>query len=139
SFTSPTVPVLLQILSAATSATDLLPAGSVFTLPANSVVELSIPGGSASAPHPFHLHGHNFFVIKSPGNDTFNFDDPIIRDAVSTGSDTTDNTTIRFATDNAGPGFAIVFAEDTDTIANSTQITQCYFCPLYDAPSSDEL
>ncbi|KAJ7114365.1 laccase [Mycena epipterygia] len=161
SFTPPTVPVLLQILSGATSATDLLPTGSVFTLPANSVVELSIPGGSAGAPHPFHLHGHNFFVIKSAGNDTFNFDNPIIRDVVSTGSDTTDNTTIRFVTDNAGPwilhchidfhlelGLAIVFAEDTATIANSTQTTCCGsfppaqwadLCPLYDALSSDEL
>ncbi|KAJ7105524.1 laccase [Mycena epipterygia] len=153
SFTPPTVPVLLQILSGATSATDLLPTGSVFTLPANSVVELSIPGGSAGAPHPFHLHGHNFFVIKSAGNDTFNFDNPIIRDVVSTGSDTTDNTTIRFVTDNAGPwilhchidfhlelGLAIVFAEDTATIANSTQTTQwADLCPLYDVLSSDEL
>jgi iron transport multicopper oxidase len=89
------VPVLLQILSGAQSATDLLPTGSVFTLPANSVVELSIPGGTPGAPHPFHLHGvrcladfilctsvltstqHNFFVIKSAGNDTYNFDNPV--------------------------------------------------------------
>jgi iron transport multicopper oxidase len=116
-----------QVLSGAQSATDLLPSGSVFTLPANSVVELSIPGGTAGAPHPFHLHGvrlppcalyyalvltpiqHNFFVIKSAGNDTFNFDNPvcqryfaacpftrlrfifsqIIRDVVNTGPDTT--------------------------------------------------
>ncbi|KAJ7670600.1 laccase [Mycena polygramma] len=152
-FTPPTVPVLLQILSGAQTATDLLPSGSVFTLPANSTVELSIPGGTAGAPHPFHLHGHNFFVIKSAGNDTFNFDNPIIRDVVNTGTDTTDNTTIRFVTDNAGPwilhchidfhlelGLAIVFAEDTATIANSTQTTQWDdLCPTYDALSSDEL
>ncbi|KAJ7084221.1 hypothetical protein C8R44DRAFT_894193 [Mycena epipterygia] len=58
SFTPPTVPVL-QILSSTTSATDLLP---MFTLPANGVVELSIPGRNAGVPHPFHLHGHNFFT-----------------------------------------------------------------------------
>ncbi|KAJ7439779.1 laccase [Mycena latifolia] len=152
-YTPPTVPVLLQILSGAQSATDLLPSGSVFTLPANSVVELSIPGGTPGAPHPFHLHGHNFFVIKSAGNSTYNFDNPIIRDVVNTGTDTTDNTTIRFVTDNAGPwilhchidfhlelGLAIVFAEDTGTIANSTQTTQWdELCPTYDALSSDEL
>ncbi|KAJ6603261.1 laccase 2 precursor [Mycena vulgaris] len=152
-FTPPTVPVLLQILSGAQAATDLLPSGSVFTLPANSVVELSIPGGSAGAPHPFHLHGHNFFVIKSAGNDTFNFDNPIIRDVVNTGSDTTDNTTIRFVTDNAGPwilhchidfhlelGLAIVFAEDTGTIAQSVQTTEWdNLCPTYDALPSDEV
>ncbi|KAJ6459928.1 laccase [Mycena sanguinolenta] len=152
-FTSPTVPVLLQILSGAQTATDLLPSGSVFTLPANSVVELSIPGGTAGAPHPFHLHGHNFFVIRSAGNDTYNFDNPIVRDVVTTGTSTSDNTTIRFVTDNAGPwilhchidfhlnlGLAIVFAEDTPTIANSTQTTQwADLCPTYDALSSDEL
>ncbi|KAF7351482.1 Laccase A [Mycena sanguinolenta] len=152
-FTSPTVPVLLQILSGAQTAADLLPSGSVFTLPANSVVELSIPGGTAGAPHPFHLHGHNFFVIRSAGNDTYNFDNPIIRDVVSTGTSTSDNTTIRFVTDNAGPwilhchidfhlnlGLAIVFAEDTPTIANSMQTTQWDdLCPTYDALSSDEL
>ncbi|KAJ7642929.1 yellow laccase [Mycena rosella] len=153
SFTPPTVPVLLQILSGAQSATDLLPTGSVFTLPPNSVVELSIPGGSAGAPHPFHLHGHNFFVIKSAGNDTYNFDNPVIRDVVSTGTATTDNTTIRFVTDNAGPwilhchidfhlelGLAIVFAEDTGTVANSVQTTQWdALCPTYDALPTDEL
>ncbi|KAJ7125898.1 hypothetical protein C8R44DRAFT_979881 [Mycena epipterygia] len=83
----------IGILSGAISVTDLLPTGSVFMLPANGVVELSIPGGSAVASPPFHLHGHNFFVIKSAGNDTFNLDNP---DAVSTGSDTT------FVTDNSG-------------------------------------
>ncbi|KAJ7795666.1 laccase [Mycena olivaceomarginata] len=153
SYTSPTVPVLLQVLSGAQSATDLLPSGSVFTLPANSVVELSIPGGTAGAPHPFHLHGHNFFVIKSAGNDTFNFDNPIIRDVVNTGPDTTDNTTIRFVTDNAGPwilhchidfhlelGLALIFVEDAPTIANSTQTTQWDdLCTTYDALPSDEL
>ncbi|KAJ7080204.1 laccase-4 [Mycena belliarum] len=152
-FTPPTVPVLLQILSGAQSATDLLPTGSVYTLPPNSVVELSIPGGTPGAPHPFHLHGHNFFVIKSAGNDTFNFDNPIIRDTVNTGSATTDNTTIRFVTDNAGPwilhchidfhlntGLAIVFAEDTNTISNSTHPTAWdSLCPTYDALPSDEL
>ncbi|KAJ7116103.1 laccase [Mycena crocata] len=152
-YTSPTAPVLLQILSGAQSAADLLPSGSVFTLPANSVVELSIPGGTPGAPHPFHLHGHNFFVVKSAGNDTFNFVDPVIRDVTNTGADTTDNTTIRFVTDNAGPwilhchidfhlevGLAIVFAEDTPTIANSTQTTQWDdLCPIYDALDSSEL
>lgn len=45
SFTPPTVPTLLQILSGATTAQKLLPQGSVFTLPRNKVVELSIPSG----------------------------------------------------------------------------------------------
>ncbi|KAJ7084981.1 hypothetical protein C8R44DRAFT_894090 [Mycena epipterygia] len=122
--------------------------------------------GSAGVPHPFHLHGHNFFVIKCAGNDTFNFDNLSIRDVVSTGADTTyvlssifsfhTNLILppaitqptRFVTDNAGPhidfhlelGLAIVFAEDTATIANSTQTTAWdSLYPTYDALSTDEL
>lgn len=49
-FTPPTVPVLLQILSGAQLATDLLPSGSVYVLPPNIVVELSIPAGLAGGP-----------------------------------------------------------------------------------------
>jgi iron transport multicopper oxidase len=56
-FDTPTVPVLLQIMSGARTAQDLMPAGSVYTLPRNKVIELSIPGGSTGQPHPFHLHG----------------------------------------------------------------------------------
>ncbi|KAJ7506089.1 laccase [Mycena galericulata] len=152
-FTPPSVPVLLQILSGASTAAELLPSDSVYTLPPNSVVELSIPGGSPGAPHPFHLHGHNFFVVRSAGNATYNYENPVIRDVVSTGPATTDNTTIRFVTDNAGPwilhchidfhlnlGLAIVFAEDTGTIAKSTQSKDWdSLCPTYDALPADDL
>lgn len=44
-FVPPNVPVLLQILSGKTAATSLLPNGSVYTLPANKIIEVSIPGG----------------------------------------------------------------------------------------------
>jgi iron transport multicopper oxidase len=50
SFTPPTVPVLLQILSGAKTAQDLLPAGSVYVLPPNAVVELSILGNTPAGP-----------------------------------------------------------------------------------------
>ncbi|KAJ7153885.1 laccase 1 [Mycena crocata] len=152
-FIPPTAPVLLQILSGAQSATDLLPAGSVYTLPPNKVIELSIPGGTPGAPHPFHLHGHNFHVIRSAGNATYNFINPPIRDVVSTGPATTDNTTIRFVTDNAGPwflhchidfhleiGLAIVFAEDTATVSKSKHPAAWdQLCPIYDALTPDQL
>jgi iron transport multicopper oxidase len=87
-FKPPTVPVLLQILSGAKSAQDLLPAGSIYPLPPNRVIEINIPGVPAAVggpvssrlfliephikwhfrQHPFHLHGvcevqfslHNF-------------------------------------------------------------------------------
>lgn len=57
SFVPPTVPALLQILSGAQSAQDLLPAGSYIPLPPNSVIEFSMPGGVVGGGHPIHLHG----------------------------------------------------------------------------------
>ncbi|KAG6828157.1 hypothetical protein H0H92_009008, partial [Tricholoma furcatifolium] len=105
-FVPPTAPVLLQILSGAQLATNLLPIGSVYTLPRNKTVELIIPGGSIGS--------------------------PVRRDVVSTGS-SGDNVTIRFTTDNAGPwflhchidwhlqnGLAIVFAEDVPSMMQMT-------------------
>ncbi|KAJ7147572.1 yellow laccase [Mycena crocata] len=153
SFVPPTAPVLLQILSGAQSAQDLLPPGSVFTLPPNKVVEISIPGGSAGAPHPIHLHGHNFFVIRSAGNDSYNFVDPVIRDVVTTGANVTDNTTFRFVTDNAGPwflhchidwhldiGLAVVMAEDTATISKENPPPAWdELCPIYNNLTSSQL
>ena len=50
SFAPPTVPVLLQILSGAKTAQELLPNGSVYVLPANKSVEVTIPGGAAGFP-----------------------------------------------------------------------------------------
>ncbi|KAG6844220.1 Acyl-coenzyme A oxidase 2 [Tephrocybe sp. NHM501043] len=101
-FIPPTTPVLLQIISGAHLATDLLPSKSVYTLPANKVIELSIPGGTVGAPHPFHLHGHTFDVIRSANSSAYNYVDPPRRDVVSTGL-AGDNVTIRFETDNSGP------------------------------------
>jgi iron transport multicopper oxidase len=49
-FVPPTVPVLLQIISGAMTAADLLPAGSVYVLPRNKVIEISMPGGSIGSP-----------------------------------------------------------------------------------------
>ena len=53
------MPVLLQIMSGAQSATDLLPAGDIIALPPNATIELSMPAAANApgAPHPFHLHG----------------------------------------------------------------------------------
>jgi len=49
-FESPSIPVLLQILSGAQKASDLLPNGSIYSLDANKSVELTIPGGAAGGP-----------------------------------------------------------------------------------------
>ncbi|KAI5836564.1 multicopper oxidase [Schizophyllum commune H4-8] len=151
-FIPPSLPVLLQVMSGARTAQELLPEGSVYTLPPNQTVEISIPGGSAGAPHPFHLHGHTFDVVRSAGSTDYNYANPIRRDVVNTGL-AGDNTTIRFRTDNAGPwilhchidwhldiGLAVVMAEDTDSMAESVQPTAYGdLCPKYDSLSDDEL
>ncbi|TFK19083.1 laccase 8 [Coprinopsis marcescibilis] len=148
SLTPPSVPVLLQILSGSVAAQDYLPAGAVYTLPKNASVEINIPGGVISSPHPFHLHGHSFSVVRSAGNDTAsNYVNPVKRDVVSTG-DIGSNTTIRFFTDNSGPwilhchidwhldlGLGIVLAEDpADTgLSNPTPKAWDDLCPIYNA------
>ncbi|KAJ3568733.1 hypothetical protein NP233_g5527 [Leucocoprinus birnbaumii] len=152
-FAPPTTPVLLQILSGARTASELLPPGSVYPLPANSVIELSVPGGSIGAPHPFHLHGHTFDVIRSAGNSTYNFDNPVRRDVVSTGGATSDNVTIRFETNNPGPwilhchidwhleaGLAVVMAENEEVLATETHPAAWDdLCPIFNALPPDEL
>ena len=50
SFVPPSVPVLLQIISGASTAQSLLPSGSVYVLPLNKVIEISMPGGSVGSP-----------------------------------------------------------------------------------------
>ena len=58
-FAPPSLPVLLQIMSGAQAASDLLPSGDVYVLPSNATIELSFPASANApgAPHPFHLHG----------------------------------------------------------------------------------
>lgn len=146
SFTEAPVPVLLQILSGAQTAQDLLPSGSIYVLPKNKVIEISMPGGGIGAPHPMHLHGHEFSVVRSAGSTAYNYANPIRRDVVSLGPSTTDNVTIRFTTDNSGPwimhchidwhlvtGLSVVFAEDIPGVAASTQPPAWdELCPIYE-------
>ncbi|EGN96947.1 laccase [Serpula lacrymans var. lacrymans S7.3] len=150
SFVTPAAPVLLQILSGSQHPMNLLPAGSVYTLEPNKTVEISVPY-SASAlggPHPMHLHGHTFDVIRTSGNSTPNFVNPVRRDTVSLGGNPGDNVTFRFVTDNFGPwffhchidwhlnkGFAVVMAEAPKEIKNhSSSVPAAWdeLCPLYD-------
>jgi len=55
SFTPPTVPVLLQILSGAKTPQELLPAKDVIVLPSNKVIEISMAGGVAGGEVEFYL------------------------------------------------------------------------------------
>ncbi|KAG1888708.1 laccase [Suillus subluteus] len=147
-FQSPSIPVLLQILSGARDPTQLLPPGSVYVLGANKVVELTVvivsaPGG----PHPIHLHGHSFSVVQSATSSTFNYINPVRRDVVSAGV-IGDQMVIRWVTDNSGPwflhchidwhldaGFAVVMAESpSDTAAHVSPVPYEWdrLCPIYD-------
>jgi hypothetical protein len=49
-FTSPDVPILLQILSGKSNPSDLLPKGTIYALEPNKSVEISIPGGALGGP-----------------------------------------------------------------------------------------
>ncbi|EIW60660.1 phenoloxidase [Trametes versicolor FP-101664 SS1] len=155
-FQPPTTPVLLQIMSGAQAASDLLPSGDVYALPSDSTIELSFPAttGAPGAPHPFHLHGHTFAVVRSAGSTEYNYDNPIWRDVVSTGTPAAgDNVTIRFRTDNPGPwflhchidfhleaGFAVVMAEDIPDTKADNPVPQAWsdLCPIYDALDADD-
>jgi len=145
-FEDPTVPVLLQILSGATSAQDLVPAGSIYGVNRGDVVEVTIPAGAAAGPHPVHLHGHSFYVVRSAGSASYNWINPIVRDVVSMGN-TGDQVTIRFVADNPGPwffhchidwhlvaGFGVVFAEEVPEVKATDTVSAAWsgLCDAYD-------
>ncbi|KAK1227972.1 ferroxidase, multicopper oxidase [Marasmius sp. AFHP31] len=142
----PDVPVMLQILSGQTDARKLLPEGSVYELPRNKTIQLSFPteDGSVAAPHPYHLHGHAFSVVRSAGSKTYNYKNPVRRDVVNIGVPG-DNVTIRFTTDNTGPwimhchialhqeaGLSVVMAEDIKGIQQGQPNSAWNnLCPAY--------
>ncbi|KAG1861684.1 laccase [Suillus subluteus] len=140
-YISPSIPVLLQLLSGAMTAMDLAPNGSVYTLPRNKVIEVVFnPDNAPGGPHPFHLHGHSFAVIRSAGSNNYNYVNPIMRDTVDTGNSTGDRVTIRFITDNPGPwmlhcGLALVFAEAPEDVVASQPVNNAskQLCPLYNS------
>lgn len=131
SFVDPPLPILLQMLSGARHSSQLLPQGSIYELPYNKTIEVSMPAtdlthlGAVGGPHSMHLHGHVFDVIRVSGNKSYNFVNPVRRDTVTIGTQANaDNVTLRFVTNNPGPwffhchinwhlhhGFAIIMAE----------------------------
>ncbi|KIY68879.1 multicopper oxidase [Cylindrobasidium torrendii FP15055 ss-10] len=146
-FVHPTTPVLLQILSGVEPAQNLLPSGSVYELPLNKSIQISLPPAAAGSPHPFHLHGHSFDVVRSAGSAEYNYVDPVRRDVVSTGHDG-DNVTIRFFTDNVGPwflhchidwhletGLAVILAEGGKDSSKMDPVPEAWndLCPAYNA------
>ncbi|THH03127.1 hypothetical protein EW145_g6505 [Phellinidium pouzarii] len=169
-FNPPSVPVLLQILSGTTSATDLLPPWLCILAPTESdhrnqhswrrqcmlrpplyIIYADRQSQYLTYQHPFHLHGHNFDVIRVAGNASYNFANPVRRDTVSIGAGT-DNVTFRFVTNNPGPwflhchidwhlegGLAVVFAEDAEDVSTSDPAKADWsnLCPLYNQLNPD--
>ncbi|KAH8822138.1 laccase [Flagelloscypha sp. PMI_526] len=147
SFTPPSVPVLLQILSGARQASDLLPTGSYIPISEGQIVEINFNSQNIAGiggPHPFHLHGHTFDVIRSAGTTEDNWVNPPRRDVVSSG-DASDNVTIRFRADNSGPwflhchidwhleaGLAVVLAETADSWSSAINPPDAWdqLCPM---------
>jgi iron transport multicopper oxidase len=64
SYAPPSVPVLLQILSGAQAAQDLLPQGSVYEVERNKTVQINMPSDLIGGPHPFHMHGVRVSVFS---------------------------------------------------------------------------
>ncbi|KAJ6616355.1 laccase [Mycena sp. CBHHK59/15] len=145
SYLSPSLPVLLQLLSGAAKPADFLPSEQVIVLPPNKIIEISIPGIGA---HPFHLHGHNFDVTLASNAVTPNFVNPPRRDVVAINGG---NTTFRFFSGNPGAwflhchidwhleaGLAVVFGEapSANIAGPQSQIQQPDWqalCPTYNA------
>ncbi|KAJ7152137.1 laccase [Mycena filopes] len=148
SYQSPSLPVLLQLLSGASKPQDFIPSEQLILLQPNKIIDITIPGTGA---HPFHLHGHNFDVVveSDPTGATRapNYVNPPRRDVVPINGG---NTTFRFFSNNPGAwflhchidwhleaGLAVVFGESpADNISGpKSQIVQpdwSQLCPTYD-------
>ncbi|KAF9447936.1 multicopper oxidase [Macrolepiota fuliginosa MF-IS2] len=70
SYISPSIPVLLQLLSGEKWPKDLLPSEQVFIIERNKIIDVTFPVATG---HPFHLHGHTFDVMRTSGEEAFNF------------------------------------------------------------------
>ncbi|KAK1228361.1 laccase, multicopper oxidase, benzenediol:oxygen oxidorectuctase [Marasmius sp. AFHP31] len=153
-YESPSLPVLLQVMSGAFKADELLPKGSVYPLPPNATIEITMTGGGKKGwEHPIHLHGHAFDVVRVAGSNTYNYQNPVRRDVVNSGKGG-DEVTIRFVTDNPGPwflhchidwhletGFAAVFAEATENWNATVTPPPAWeeLCPIYASLPPEDL
>ncbi|KAG8783111.1 hypothetical protein FRC16_002475, partial [Serendipita sp. 398] len=94
SFSPPSLPTLLKVLGGASQESDFDSSENAFVIKNGEVVEINITG--VVHPHPFHLHGKVFDIVKLNG--VTNYVNPPRRDVVTTGPGTT---TIRFKAENS--------------------------------------
>ncbi|KAL0568792.1 hypothetical protein V5O48_013189 [Marasmius crinis-equi] len=150
SYLAPEVPTLVKILDGANSSSDFNVTENTFILPANKIVQVEFPPNDDDEAHPFHLHGNNFWVVKSNSSDVVNTANPIRRDVTGVGAA---GTIVRFSTANPGPwffhchifwhffaGLATVMASGLDEIRDQVHPTPEWeaLCPAYDALPADE-
>ncbi|GLB40419.1 putative multicopper oxidase family protein [Lyophyllum shimeji] len=145
SYLAPKVPTLNKVLAGATNASDFDPTENTFVLPAHKTIEIEFPPTDDDDAHPFHLHGANFWVIKSMSSPDVNTVNPLRRDVVGVGGT---GTTIRFRTDNPGPwmfhchifwhkqaGLATVMLSSPADIRQAVHPSRAWqaLCPAYNA------
>ncbi|RDB26311.1 Laccase-2 [Hypsizygus marmoreus] len=161
SYLPPKVPTLNKVLAGSAS---FDPTENTFILPAHKTIQIEFPPTDDDDAHrmcfiaspflsidldtistAFHLHGGNFWVVKSMSSSTANFVNPIRRDVAGVGGS---GTTIRFRTDNPGPwlfhchifwhkqaGLATVMLADPAAVRKNTHPTKAWeaLCPAYNA------
>lgn len=149
SYLPPTTPTLVKIIDGANSSADFNATENTFTLPPNITVDIIFPPNDDDEAHPFHLHGNNYWLIKSNSSDADLSANPIRRDVTGVGAA---GTTVRFQTNNPGPwffhchifwhmqaGLATVMLQDiADTAARVRPNADWQaLCPAYDALPAD--
>ncbi|KAF5382222.1 hypothetical protein D9615_004365 [Tricholomella constricta] len=145
SYLPPKVPTLNQVLAGASNSADFDPTENTFVLPAHKTIQIEFPPTEDDDAHPFHLHGSNFWLIKSMSSPNQNTVNPIRRDVAGVGGS---GTIVRFRTDNPGPwmfhchifwhkqaGLATVMLSSPADIRQNANPSAAWkeLCPTYDA------
>ncbi|KAJ7595903.1 Cu-oxidase-domain-containing protein [Mycena floridula] len=102
SYVAPKVPTLNKVLAGASTPADFNITENTFILPFNKTIQLTFPENDDDDAHPLHMHGQNFWLIKSNTTDVVNTVDPIKRDVAGAGAA---GMQLRFRTDKPGPFF----------------------------------
>ncbi|KAJ6536430.1 Cu-oxidase-domain-containing protein [Mycena vulgaris] len=100
SFLPPKTPTLMKVLDGASTEADFNVTENTFIFPANKTIQFTFPENDDDDAHPLHMHGQNFWLVKSNSTDVINTVNPIKRDTAAAGAN---GMILRFRTDKAGP------------------------------------
>ncbi|KAK0496191.1 Cu-oxidase-domain-containing protein [Armillaria luteobubalina] len=150
SYVPPVVPTLMKVIEGDVEAADFNQTENTFVLPANKTIQITFPPNDDDDAHPIHMHGMNFWLIKSNSTEEINTKDPIKRDIVAAGAA---GAMIRFRTDKPGPwffhchifwhlqaGLATVMLADPGDASTAIEPDAIWdsLCPAYDALPAGE-